>query len=260
VNRAIFSAALATPALGRISILEAQGFQLHPPVGCELSLRNIIDSQIGNQNADTAGCISVRAAAIDLVDVVPAMAMTKLDHASNRVTASPVTTAWDSRFTSLDKPNQPGPVALISLASTYYVSGTSILFMSKLLIKKMPVVAPRGIHSARFVGAEIVTQNNAGKSCNLLVPTLELFETKDGAGNPFKISDTYNLGGRGAAAFSEDYASWSGIALTPEELNDFDTDSLLLNKLVKVEIGHRKDGKELVPVIVQYLPHLPATE
>ena len=132
--------------------------------------------------------------------------------------------------------------------------------MSKLTIKKMPVVAPRGIHSARFVGAETVDKNVTGESCNALVVTVELFDTKDNFGKPYRVSDSYNLKGRGAAAFSEDYASWSGVTLTPEELDDFDADSLLLNKLAKVQIDHRKVGKEFVPVIAKYLQLPPSKE
>lgn len=255
-----FLAAFAMLAVQDTLILRVSSPQVHPIVGCKLPLGITTNSQIENQIANTVGCSSVRTAVIDLVEVVPAMAMTELDRASNPTIASPVSTAWDLKvhdpFIQL---NHPGPIAQISLLSIY-ASGTSFSNMNKIVIKRMPVVAPRGIHLARFIGAEPVTQTASGDPCNLLVTTLELFETKDNTGKPFQVFETYNLDGRGATAFSQDYTSWAGAALTPEELNDFDTDSLLLNKLVKVEITHRKEGKELVPVIANYLPHMPVTE
>ena len=126
--------------------------------------------------------------------------------------------------------------------------------MGKIIIRRMPVVAPRGLHSARFVGAENVTKTEIGESCNRLVVTVELSNTKDNSQKPFKVSKSYNLDGRGATAFSEDYTAWSGVTLTPEELDGFDPDSLLLNKLAKVEITHRADVKELIPVFAAFHP------
>jgi hypothetical protein len=169
-------------------------------------------------------------------------------------------TAWDSWFRSLDKPNPLALLHQISLGTSNPANGKSNLLMAKITIKKMPLVAPRGVHPIRFVGAETETKTSTGEQCNNLVVTIELLGTKDGIGKPFQLTDRYNLNGRGPTAFTDDYRAWSNVHLTREQLDDFDADTLLVNKTAKAEVYHRKDGKNLIPAVAKYLPAEPVTE
>jgi hypothetical protein len=126
--------------------------------------------------------------------------------------------------------------------------------MAKILIKRMSNIPDWGTYLARFVGADIVTKTPAGDPCNYLVVTVELIEAKDRAGNPFNVSKTYNLSGRGVSSFSNDYKKWSGQELSGEQLESFDPDALLLNKEVKVAIILRKEGLITIPVIDSFKP------
>lgn len=151
-------------------------------------------------------------------------------------------------------PSSPEPTGSDAQIRLEIKNGSGNSVMPILKLKSMPDVPERRVHTARFVGAESVNRNDKGEACNHLVVTVELLDANDSAGKPFRVSKIYNLDGRGVNAFSEDYTSWSGITLTPEQLDKFDTDDLLLFKDADVEIGYRKEGKDLVPVISKFLP------
>jgi len=128
------------------------------------------------------------------------------------------------------------------------------LFRSSGLIKRNPNIPDYGRYLARFVGADIATQTPTGEPCNCLVVTVELIGTKDRSGKPFRVSKAYNLDARGPDSFSRDYVSWSDEELSHDQLENFDTDALLLNKELTVEISHRKEGVYTVPIIVSFEP------
>jgi hypothetical protein len=126
--------------------------------------------------------------------------------------------------------------------------------MAKLLIKRNPNIPDYGKYLGRFVGADIVTKTPTGEPCNCLVVTVELNGSKDRSGQPFRVSKSYNLDARGPNSFSRDYTSWSDEELSHDQLENFDTDALLLNKELMVEISHRKEGVYTVPLITSFKP------
>lgn len=120
-------------------------------------------------------------------------------------------------------------------------------------LKKMPLVAARGTHKSRIVGINQVTKTPDDEPCNLLVADVELVETIGANERPFVISKAYNLDGHGASSFAADYRAWSGVKLTPEQLNSFNTEEAI-NKPFRVKVDHRRAGKELIPIIVSWMP------
>lgn len=130
--------------------------------------------------------------------------------------------------------------------------------MSKIQIKKMAKVAPKGQNRGTF--KQIVQETGTdklGKEFNKMKVPVTL-EAKDAEGNPYLVEKTYNLLGRGAQEFQTDFFSWSGRLLTDEELASFDCDTEMTGKPVIVELSHRKVGKnKLVPEIEKFLPVQP---
>ena len=121
--------------------------------------------------------------------------------------------------------------------------------MSKIILKKAPAIAPRGNQPAVFTIAKQETGTNAkGVEYNDITVNVQL-EAKDASGQPYQVSKTYHLAGRGFSAFCEDFESWSGRALTQDEIEGFDPDVLIKGQKVVVEIAHRENGKVVIPVI-----------
>jgi hypothetical protein len=121
-------------------------------------------------------------------------------------------------------------------------------------LRKMPIVAPRGEQRGQFISVvcgdlEILKDDKKRQ----LVTVFVQLEATDKNKNPFVVTKVYNVKGRGDTAFEDDYKSWSGEELTPEQMDDFDP-SIIVGKPVVVQITHRKEGKELVPVIEKFLP------
>jgi hypothetical protein len=127
---------------------------------------------------------------------------------------------------------------------------------NKLILRKLPTVAPRG--KQKGVYAEVIVntgKNKLGQPYNDLIVAADL-EQKDPLGKPYRIEKKYNLEGRarGLAAFQADFESAQGRSLTDEELDAFDPDTLLKGKPVIVEIKHRKEGKKIVAYIDGFFP------
>jgi len=120
-------------------------------------------------------------------------------------------------------------------------------------LKKMPIVAPRGIHNSRIKSINLVTQTPDGEACNRLVTEVELIDTEAADQRPFVVSKIYNLDGNGATLFAGDYRMWSGIRLSPEQLDSFNTEDAI-DKPLRVKVDHRRAGKELIPIIVSWMP------
>jgi len=123
-----------------------------------------------------------------------------------------------------------------------------------LQLRKMPAIAPRGQNRGIFASINVEPgQDATGNECQVLKVEVEL-EIKHPQGVPYTVTKQYNLESRGLASFQKDFASWSGRELTDEELDQFDADKWMKNKSVLVEIKHRKEGKNSIPVIKSFLP------
>ena len=127
--------------------------------------------------------------------------------------------------------------------------------MTKIILKPAPVIAPRGNQAGVFfdITQTINTDATGVKTINDLHAVVQL-EAPDPSGKNYQVKKTYNLLGRGFAAFSKDFESWMGRPLTQDEIEGFDPDALIKGKRVVCAIAHRKDGKEIVPVIKAFLP------
>ncbi len=273
---AILFAALAALALGHTSILEAQGLQGHPMVGCKLPSGNTMASQITDQNASVAVHGSVSVAGRGLIGLVPAMTLTKLGCAPNGIIASSlVSTAWDLRFTSLDKLNQPGTCLMFILVSQIngesngaivkmnnnkivvklaptVVPAVSVVKKSVFAFKSRPEIAPKGFQEATYVSAINETPEN-GDAFNRVVKSVKL-DAPNSKGNHWVLVKTYNLLGRGAAAFVEDYNAWSGADLTEDDLYGSFNGEKDKGKAMVVEVEHRKFGTEWAAYIKAFHP------
>lgn len=123
-----------------------------------------------------------------------------------------------------------------------------------LQLRKMPAIAPQGQNRGIFASISVEPGDNAtGNEGQLLKVEVEL-AVKNAQGVPYAVTKQYNLESRGLASFQKDFNSWSERKLTDEELNQFDADKLMKNKSVLVEIKHKKDGKNSIPVIKSFLP------
>ena len=118
--------------------------------------------------------------------------------------------------------------------------------------KTRPEIAPKDLQKATYFGAVNETPD-VGDAFNRIVMTAKL-EALDSKGNPFVLTKTYNLLGRGAAAFVEDYNAWSGTGLAEDDFfGNFDGEKDKGKSLV-VEVGHRKIGNEWEAFIKSFHP------
>ena len=139
-------------------------------------------------------------------------------------------------------------------------NNNAVVASSIIQLRKMPDVAPRGQQSGFFSAIQAESGKDAlGQDCNYLKVVVDL-ATKDAKGQSYRVEKKYNLSGRGVTAFQDDYKSWSGLSLTDEELDSFNSDVLMKDKPVTVEIKHRKEGKKLIPAIENFLPAPQAVE
>ncbi len=119
-------------------------------------------------------------------------------------------------------------------------------------LRKMPAVPPRGLNLGRFLEIkEEPGKNSSGEEIRNLKVLVEL-EAKNPQGQPYQLAKTYNLSGRGLAAFQKDIRSWYGRSLTDAELDGFDPGPVT-NQPVMVQTDYRKDGKELISIIKAFL-------
>jgi hypothetical protein len=113
----------------------------------------------------------------------------------------------------------------------------------------MPAVAPRGHNRGVFTQIKNETgTDKLGHEYNRLMVTVGL-EAKNPEGQPYRVTKTYNLLGRGARKFQEDFFSWTGRRLTDEQLNSFDEKGEMEGKAVVVDISYRQQGSKLVEEI-----------
>lgn len=123
----------------------------------------------------------------------------------------------------------------------------------KLQIRKIQSVAPEGPLRLRYISAAVTNKKNTkGIEYPELMTTLRSVDVFDRQGNPYEFRNKYNLEGHGPKDFEQDYLDAFGRSLTPEELEEFDTDALLIGKDV---IGHsvrRKEGKHFIAEIEKF--------
>ena len=119
-------------------------------------------------------------------------------------------------------------------------------------LRRMPTVAPRGEQRGEFISVVCGDEETVkgGKTRQLVTVSVQL-EATDKNKNPFVVTKVYNIAGRGVTAFADDYKSWSGEELTREQMDPFEP-SIMVGKPVVVQIDHRKEGQELVPVIEKF--------
>ena len=127
--------------------------------------------------------------------------------------------------------------------------------MTKITLKKMPTVAPKGQNRGVCTDFKVEAgKDDLGKDYNRFT-TIVTLEAKDPEGKAYQVEKTYNLLGRGVREFQADFLSWTGRLLTDEELAAFDAEAAMKGKPVIVELSHRKDGKnKLVADIEKFLP------
>jgi hypothetical protein len=119
-------------------------------------------------------------------------------------------------------------------------------------LKKRAEIAPKDLQKATFISA-VNEIPERGEDFNRVVKTVKL-EAQDSKGNAFVLTKTYNLLGRGTAAFLDDYNAWSEAGLTEDDLyGNFDGLKDQGTPLV-VEVGHRKIGTEWESYIQAFHP------
>ena len=122
--------------------------------------------------------------------------------------------------------------------------------------KQRPAIATKGLHPATFISAINESGGEGDNEYNHLKVAVKLAET-DPKGQPFTVQKLYNIlpTGRGISAFLDDFNSWSGEALTEDDLySEFDCDARIKDKPVVVEIDHRKKGSDWEAFIKSFHP------
>ena len=126
---------------------------------------------------------------------------------------------------------------------------------NKIILKRAPAIASRGKQSGVFFD---ITQTNkvdaTGVEISNDLNVIVKLDAKDPSGKHYQVTKTYNILGRGFAAFSKDFESWKSRPLTEDEIEGFDPDVLIKGRKVVCAIEHRKDGKDTVAVIKAFLP------
>jgi len=128
-------------------------------------------------------------------------------------------------------------------------------------LRKKPDVAPEGENQGHFYSITVLPQTikNAGKKTEKTETNLEVvveLDATDSKKQPYRVSKTYNIEGRGVTAFQTDVDSWRGKPLTEAELDRFEP-QVMLNQPVTVTISRAGEGKLLHPVITAFGPAKP---
>jgi hypothetical protein len=118
--------------------------------------------------------------------------------------------------------------------------------------KNRPEIAPKGWQSGNLIGV-VNEVPEFGEDFNRAIKSVKL-EATDVRGEHFVLSKTYNLHGRGAAAFLEDYNAWAETKMTDDDLHESFDGEKDAGKPLVVEVGHRKVGKDWEAYIIGFHP------
>jgi hypothetical protein len=134
----------------------------------------------------------------------------------------------------ITRQNQPGVCAQFSQEKPKWQNEPSNSTMA-ITIKAKFVAPTAGEQTAKIVSLAPVTKDSKGATVNDLVITVELDNSKDAAGAPFRLQKVYDLNLKGVGIFKKDVRGITGKALSDAELASFD-ENVLVGKTVKVNV------------------------
>jgi hypothetical protein len=122
------------------------------------------------------------------------------------------------------------------------------------LNKEQKELPSTGVGRGSFKQALLApSSGEENKSNGTFTLTVEL-EEKKADGLQWTVKKTYGWNARGKANFRRDISCWLARELSAAEMQEFETDTELINKPVKVLIVHVQEGGKMVAKINGFLP------